>query len=374
MKFKRLISRAIIIGITVATMSTVYSAEVVHPENGAFGVLPGEKLTVNYSEPVNPDEKKISVNDSESNISNVTAEGNILTVEFKDMDEGKRYKTVIKNESGETELVTFFNTGFERFKSLIKFVGGNMDELWNGKSSQGAVVTADESELKIASNTKGSVGGRFNSTEFSLTATSQDVLIIHASSEETVDCKVYFSKTGGNKSFQDYVEINGLKGGGTTEEYRIPLGNIEGYTEEIKQILFEQSTLVENTITITGFEIQTLKNADSHFIGDFDLYSGYGSEDETKITGAVAESGTVTASLAAIQSENEKKVFLIIARYRDGVMTGASCVAEDISDGELHSAITVSAEAEAGETVMAFLRRGKEDITVLKECISAEIE
>ena len=75
-----------------------------------------------------------------------------------------------------------------------------------------------------------------------------------------------------------------------------------------------------------------------------------------------------------MQSKEEQTVFLIIARYKDGVMTGASCITEDISDKELHSPVTVSAEAESGETVKAFLRRSIDDTSVLKKCISATIE
>ena len=352
-----------------AVLATADAAEVVFPENGEAGVSPNVKLTVSYPEEVNPSEKTVLVNDSEEGADTVTADGNILTVGFKNADYGKRYKTVIKNALGETELVTFFNTGFEMFETSLDFGKGNMDKLWNGKSTQGATVDASSDAIKMTSNLKGSVGGRINTTEFDITVSDKDMLEFEASSEEAVDFKIYYSKNGGDRDFLPLAEF-GINGGGTTEEYTIPLSGAEG---EIRQFLLEQTTKSANTVTITSFKVRKEKDRDT-YTGDFDLYTGYGTEAEKSITGKTAAAGTVTASLAAVQSKEEQTVFLIIARYKDGVMTGASCITEDISDKELHSPVTVSAEAESGETVKAFLRRSIDDTSVLKKCISATIE
>lgn len=361
---------AIAVFVTVLT-ATISAAEVISPVNGAVDVMPGEKLSVNYFEPVNAEEKTVTVNNSTENIS-VAANENVLTVAYKNMGYGKRYKTVIADSEGQTELVTFFNTGFEKFETIMDFKSGNMDKLWNGKKSQGAEVEADSEALKIISNTKGTVGGRINSSEFNVNASQKNVLTIRAFSENDVDLKIYFSKTGGNGSFSDSFEIPAIKGG-EEAEYTVTLGEVEGWNGEIKQFLIEQTTKIDNSLTIKGLKIVTEKEQNT-YIGDFDLYSGYETETETIITGGKTEAGTITASLAAIESSEEKTAVLIIAKYRDGFMTGAECVAEDLSDGKTHSAVTVSIDAESGETVKSFLRKGTEDIRIIKECISAEIE
>lgn len=372
MKLRNSISRAVIAIAVFTILTTAYAAEVISPVNEAVGVMPGDKLTVSYSEAVNAGEKTVSVNDSEDGINTVTAEENILTIDFKNMDYGKRYKTVIKNALGETELVTFFNTGFKTFETLLRFGNGNMDRLWNGISTQGASVNADSEELKITSNTKGSVGGRINSSEFEITASEKAVLILKAASEQDVDFKIYFSKTGGNSGFAVCNTLS-IEGGGTFKEYQIPLSDVPDWNGKIKQFMLEQTTKSENTVILSSFEIRSPSDQNT-YIGDFDLYNAYGTEAEENITGKIAPAGTITASLAAVQSTEEKTVFLLIARYKDGMMTGVNCLVTDISDAVLHSPITVSTEAEAGETVKAFLRKGKEDARILKECISAEIE
>lgn len=371
MKPKNIFCRAAAIVVLSALLPAAHAAEIVYPANGAEGVMPNEKLTVSYPDAVNADEKTVEIGGAVIARDRIAADGNTLTVDLRDTDYGGRYKTVIKNAGGDTELVTFFNTGFPETSALIAFGKGNMDKLWNGKCSQGASAAADSDKLEMTSTTSGSVGGRINTTEFDLNAADANRITLTASSEKAVQLKIYFSKTGGNKGFTGNLGTLDIVRG--FNEYSIPLSDIPDWDGEIKQFLIEQTTKEDNTVTFGSFEIQSL-NKDETRIGEFDLYKDYGTESEEKITGTAAAPGTVTASVAAVQSVREKNILLIIARYRDGVMTGAKCIGADISDGALRSAITVSTETCEGETVKAFLRRGSADIRPLKECISAEIE
>lgn len=373
MKFMKNIWCIMFFALLIMFSTTAYAAEIISPANGAVGVMPGESLTVRYSEAVNIGEKMITVNDSEENIDSVVAEDDILTVNYKNMDYGKRYKTVIKNNLGETELVTFFNTGFTGVEVILGFNDGNMDTLWNGRATGGATVTADVQKLHMISTSDGSYGGRINTTDFSINASDSDEIVLKVASQQDVDFKIYFSAVGGNRGFSSSFDTISIKGGGEFKEYRIPAFTNADWTGEIKQFLFEQTTTSNNTIAISSFEVTKVSNLDT-YIGDFELYRDYGTEFEGVVTGQTTTAGQITASLEAVQSTEEESVYLIIAKYRDGVMTGANVANVDISDGQLYSPITVSIDAEAGETVKAFLRKAKNDIRVIKNCILTTIE
>lgn len=375
MKFMKNIWCITVFALLIMFSTTAYAVEIVSPANGAVGVMPGESLTVRYPEAVNKDEKMITVNDLEENIDSVVAEGDMLTVNYKNMNCGKRYKTVIKNNSGETELVTFFNTGLSDTQNILVFEKGNMDKLWNNKASSGTTVTANEESIEIetAADSYGDYGGRIYTSEFDITASKNDIIIFEATSQEDVDFKIYYSSKGSNKGFTQEFDTIRIEGGGTKGEYRIPLSSYSDWNGEVKQLLFEQTTKCDNTLSISSFKIINVLNQNT-YTGDFDLYAEYGTEFENVVTGELTSPGIITASLAAVKSIEEKEIYLIIATYKDGVMTDAKSIKEDISDGQLHSAITVSIEARSGETVKAFLRKGKNDIRVIKNCILTTIE
>ncbi len=341
----------------------------VFPENEAYNIEADNlQMSIRYSEAPNALDKTVTVNGSQDNIAEVTADGTDLKITFKELKDGTRYKVVVDDNNAGNDITTFFTTGFPAVVYSLKYEKGNIDKLYKRCNIGTAEVTSDLLEFTTISESRKS-GCKITTNDIDVKAENVDKIVLGVTSEQPVTLNLYYSFEGNDKGFTNYFSF-GLNGG--DEEFVIDTADYPEWDGNIKQFMFEQSEPVLNTIGLKYFYAYS-EELHGTKIGSFDIYENYGQANENVITNGEIEGSSATVAVSAAKSSEIESALLVAVFYKDGKIYDGGCCFAILSGDSTAKPMTVNLRTEARGHIKAFLRYGVRDIRNIIPSISTQI-